>query len=64
MADIQNDAQRFFAQIEGMTGAQLAERGRIARMQQRWTETPWNRRDHSMEDLAIATAAIFGLLHG
>ena len=46
MADIQNDAQRFFAQIEGMDGAQLAERGRIARVQQRWTETPWYRRDY------------------
>ena len=33
MADMQGDAERFFAQIEGMSGAQLAERGRIARMQ-------------------------------
>ena len=41
MAQDQNDAARFFAQIEGMDGAQLAERGRIARVQQRWTETPW-----------------------
>ena len=56
MADNQNDAARFFAQIEGMDGAQLAERGRIARVQQRWTETPWYRRDHSLEQLAIATA--------
>ena len=64
MADNQNDAARFFAQIEGMNGAQLAERGRIARVQQRWTETPWYRRDHSLEQLAIATAEIFGLLHG
>ena len=64
MANIQSDAERFFAQIEGMTGAQLAERGRIARTQQRWNETPWYRRDHSLEQHAIATAEIFGLLHG
>ena len=63
MADMQGDAERFFAQIEGMSGAQLAERGRIARMQQRWTETPWYRREHGLEQLAIATAEIFGLLH-
>ena len=60
MADNQSDAARFFAQIEGMDGAQLAERGRIARVQQRWNETPWYRRDHSLEQLAIATAEIFG----
>ena len=64
MANTQSDAERFFAQIEGMTGAQLAERGRIARMQQRWTETPWYQRAHGLEQLAIATAEIFGLLLG
>ena len=44
---------QFFARIEGMSGEQLAERGRIGRMQQRWMDTPWSRRNH---DLFPATA--------
>ena len=64
MAQEQNGALQFFAQIEGMSGEQLAERGRIGRVVQRWMETPWSRRDHTLQDLAFATAEIFGLLQG
>ena len=64
MTDAQDEAEQFFAQIEGMSGAQLAERGRIGQLQQRWRNTPWNRREQSLEDLAFATTEIFGLLHG
>ena len=62
MAQEQNDALQFFAQIEGMSGEQLAER--VSRMQQRWMDTPWSRSSHSLQDLAFATAEIFGLLQG
>ena len=64
MANAEDEATAFFAQIEGMSGAQLAARGRIGQMQQRWMSTPWNQRDQTLETLAFATAEIFGLLHG
>ena len=64
MANAEDEATAFFAQIEGMSGAQLAARGRIGQMQQRWMSTPWNQRDQSLETLAFATTEIFGLLHG
>ena len=64
MTQESTEAVELFTQIEGMTGEQLAERGRIGQMQQRWSETPWCRRAHSLQDLAFATAEIFGLLQG